>query len=343
MAWFRSVPAPTGPAARCGVLLVNLGTPAAPRYGAIRRYLAAFLGDRRVVEACPAYWYPLLYGPILTFRPLRTAKLYRSIWMPEGSPLLVHSRRLAAALQAALGDAAATRVELAMNYGEPSIAGAVERLQAAGVRRLVVLPLYPQYSGSTTGAVFDALVRELACWRRVPELRFIADYHDDPGYIAALAASVRATWAAHGRSHLLLSNHGIPVKYVAHGDPYRAQVEATTQRVVAALGLAAGEYTQTFQSRFGPAAWLEPYTDDRLVALARAGTRTVTVVTPSFAVDCLETLEEIGVESRARFLAAGGTSFQLVPALNDSAGHVAALAALLARHGVAPGDGAGCA
>ena len=334
MAWFRSVPAPAGPAARCGVLLVNLGTPAAPRYGAIRRYLAAFLGDRRVVEACPAYWYPLLYGPILTFRPLRTAKLYRKIWMPEGSPLLVHSRRLASALQAALGDAAATRVELAMSYGEPSIAGAVERLQAAGVRRLVVLPLYPQYSGSTTGAVFDALVRELARWRRVPELRFVADYHDDPGYIAALAASVRATWAVHGRSHLLLSNHGIPVKYVTQGDPYRAQVEATTQRVVAALGLAAGEYTQTFQSRFGPTAWLEPYTDDRLIELARAGTRAVTVVTPSFAVDCLETLEEIGVESRAKFLAAGGTSFELVPALNDSAAHVAALAALLARHGV---------
>ena len=334
MAWFRSVPA-AGAAARCGVLLVNLGTPAAPRYGAIRRYLAAFLSDRRVVEASPVFWYPLLHGLILTLRPLRTASKYRNIWLPEGSPLLVHSRRLAAALQAALGDPAATRVELAMTYSEPSLGGAVERLQAAGVRRLVVLPLYPQYSGSTTGAVFDALTRELARWRRVPQLSFIADYHDEPGYIEALAASVRASWAAHGRSHLLLSNHGIPVKYVTQGDPYRAQVEATTQRLVATLGLAAGEYTLSFQSRFGPAAWLEPYTDDRLVALARAGTRAVTVVTPSFAVDCLETLEEIAIESRARFLAAGGTSFHYVPALNDSAGHVAALAALLARHGVA--------
>ena len=339
MAWFRSVPAAAGPAARCGVLLVNLGTPAAPRYGAIRRYLAAFLGDRRVVEACPAYWYPLLYGLILTLRPLRTARLYQTIWMPEGSPLLVYSRRLAAALQAALGESAVTRVELAMTYGEPSLAGAIERLQAAGVQRLVVLPLYPQYSGSTTGAVFDALTRELARWRRVPELHFVADYHDDPGYIGALAASVRTSWAAHGRSHLVLSNHGIPVKYVAQGDPYHAQVEVTTQRLVAALGLAAGEYTQSYQSRFGPAAWLEPYTDDRLVALARAGTSAVTVITPSFAVDCLETLEEIAIESRAKFLAAGGTSFQLVPALNDSADHVAALAALLARHGVAAADG----
>ena len=334
MAWFRSAPAAAGPTARCGVLLVNLGTPAAPTYGAIRRYLAAFLSDRRVVEACPAYWYPLLYGPILSLRPLRTAKLYQKIWLPEGSPLLVYSRRLALALQVALGDAAASRVELAMSYGEPSLAGAIERLLAAQVRRLVVLPLYPQYSGSTTGAVFDALTRELARWRRVPELDFIADYHDEPAYIEALAASVRASWSANGRSHLVISNHGVPVKYVAQGDPYRVQVEATTQRLVAALGLAAGDYTQSFQSRFGPTAWLEPYTDDRLVALARAGTRAVTVVTPSFAVDCLETLEEIAVESRAKFLAAGGTSFHLVPALNDSAGHVAVLAALLARHGV---------
>jgi protoporphyrin/coproporphyrin ferrochelatase len=334
MGWFKSTAGSAQPSSESGVLLVNLGTPDAPSYGAIRRFLGAFLGDRRVVEACPAYWYPLLYGPILAFRPLRTRKLYAAIWMTEGSPLLVHSRRLAAGLQAALGSPAAVRVELAMTYGEPSIEAAITRLQAAGVRRLVVLPLYPQYSGSTTGSVFDGVARELRRWRQVPSLGFVADYHAEPAYIEALASEVRASWAAHGRSHLLLSNHGIPVKYVAAGDPYRDQVAATTRALVAALGLGPDEYSESFQSRFGPTAWLTPYTDDRLVELARRGVTAVTVVTPSFAIDCLETLEEIGVGSRAKFLAAGGREFHLVPALNDSAAHVAALGAVLRRAGL---------
>jgi protoporphyrin/coproporphyrin ferrochelatase len=340
MAWFRGTGATAEPVSDTGVLLVNLGTPEAPSYGAIRRFLGAFLGDRRVVEACPAYWYPILYGPILTFRPLRTAKLYRAIWTPEGSPLLVYSRRLAAALQARCGDPAAVRVELAMTYGEPSMRGALERLSAAQIRRLVVLPLYPQYSGSTTGAVFDALVRELRRFRRIPELHFIADYHAHPAYVAALAARVRATWAEHGRAHLLFSNHGIPVKYVAAGDPYRVQVERTNALLASALGLAAGECSGSFQSRFGPTTWLEPYTDDRLLELAAQGVRAVTVVTPSFAVDCLETLEEIGVTSREKFGAAGGERFTLVPALNDAPEHVAALAAVLAGAGVGTERGA---
>jgi ferrochelatase len=329
MAWFRAPSAAAEVTSETGVLLVNLGTPAAASYGAIRRYLGAFLGDRRVVEACPGYWYPILWGPILTFRPFRTAKLYQAVWTPEGSPLLVYSRRLAAALQAQLGDPARIQVELAMTYGEPSIGAALERLSAARIRRLVVLPLYPQYSGTTTGAVFDVLARELSRFRYVPDLHFVSDYHAHPAYIAALAASVQASFAAHGRSHLVLSNHGIPVKYVAAGDPYQTQVTRTTELLVAALGLGAGDYTEAFQSRFGPTEWLQPYTDDRLLELAARGVRAVTVVTPSFAVDCLETLEEIAVTSRGKFLAAGGERFTLVPALNDSAEHVAALAAVI--------------
>ncbi len=334
MAWFHGASQSTTPSSATGVLLVNLGTPTAPTAGPIRRYLGQFLGDRRVVEACPAYWYPLLYGPILTFRPRRTAKLYQAIWTDEGSPLLVHSRRLATAMQARLGNPESIRVELAMTYGEPSMPEAIRKLQEAGVKKLVVLPLYPQYSGSTTGAVWDALAKELRMWRRVPELHFIADYHDAPAYIAALAASVRAAWDRHGRSHLVLSNHGIPVKYVELGDPYQAQVERTTALLTAALGLAPDEYSGCFQSRFGPTIWLQPYTDDRLLELVGQGVKAVTIVTPSFAVDCLETIEEIGVASRAKFLAAGGDTFTLVSPLNESDGHVEALAAVLAGAGV---------
>jgi len=333
MAWFLGTTNGAEPVSGTGVLLVNLGTPTAPTYGAIRRYLGAFLGDRRVVEACPAYWYPILYGPILTFRPFRTAKLYRAVWTPEGSPLLALSLRLTAALQAHYGDASRARVELAMTYGEPSVAAALERLSAARIRRLIVLPLYPQYSGSTTGAVFDVVARALTRYRYVPELHFVSDYHAHPAYIGALAARVRATWAEHGRSHLVFSNHGIPVKYVAAGDPYRAQVERTTTLLVNELGLGPNDYSPAFQSRFGPTEWLTPYTDDRLQELAARGVRAVTVVTPSFAVDCLETLEEIAVTSRGKFLAAGGERFTLVPALNDSPEHVAALAAVLADAG----------
>lgn len=341
MAWFKGAAEATPvPPAEAGVLVVNLGTPTAPEYGPIRRYLGQFLGDRRVVEACPAYWYPILYGPILTFRPLRTAKLYRKVWMPEGSPLLVYSRRLTDKLQAAYAPER-VRVELAMTYGEPSVVAAVDRLLSAGVRRLVVLPLYPQYSGSTSGAVFDAVTRALSKCRRVPEMVFIADYFEQKSYIAALAASVRDTWAAAGqRTHLVCSYHGIPTKYVDQGDPYRAQVEATTRLLAAELGLSTVEYSQTFQSRFGPATWLQPYTDDLLVERARSGVKSITMVTPSFPVDCLETLEEIGVESRRKFLEAGGVSFTLVPALNDSDAHVAALCDLLASHGIRTAAGA---
>ena len=332
MAWYRSVPAPgaAGPA-RSGVLVVNLGTPAAPAYWPIHRFLRQFLSDRRVVEACPAYWYPILWGPVLTLRPLRTRRWYSSVWMPDGPPLLVYSQRLVEALKAALGRQPVP-VALAMTYGEPSMASAVEALQAAGVTRLIVLPLYPQYSGSTTGAAFDAVTRELGRWRVVPEFRFVRDYHDDPLFIEALAGSVRRVWEQTGsRTHLLCSYHGIPSKYVAQGDPYPAHAQRTTELLTQALGLKVGEYSRTYQSRFGPTQWLEPSTFGQLTELARGGTSAVTVVTPSFAVDCLETLEEIAVRAAAAFRAAGGKTFHMVPALNDQPEHVRALLAIIRR------------
>ncbi len=329
MAWFLGSDPQLESTVDTGVLLVNLGTPDAPAAGPIRRYLAQFLGDLRVVEACPWYWLPILHGPILTFRPRKTAHLYQSIWTEAGSPLRVHSMELAKSLASHFSSDASVAVELAMTYGEPSIASAVERLQSRGVRRLVVLPLYPQYSGTTTGAVFDQLARVLMRWRRVPHLSFVSEYHDHPSYILALADSVRAVWEREGRSHLVLSNHGIPMKYVSKGDPYKKQVHTTTRLLIAELGLKEGDYSECFQSRFGPTEWLQPYTDDRLLELARSGVRNVTLVTPSFAVDCLETLEEIGTASREKFLAAGGERFSLVPALNGSPRHAEVLAAVL--------------
>ena len=332
MAWYKSTALTTPAAAHtAAVLLVNLGTPTGPTYWPIRRFLGAFLGDRRVVEACPAYWYPLLYGPILSFRPLRTRKLYAAVWGTQGSPLLVNSRHLADKLGAQLGGESVS-VELAMTYGEPSIVDAITRLQASGVERLFVVPMYPQYSGSTTGAVFDRVTRELQKWRRVPHIHFIADYHVEPAYIDALAESVRASWAKHGRSHLLLSNHGIPVKYVTAGDPYKDQVAATTQHLVRALGLRVDEYSESFQSRFGPTEWLKPYTAATLEELGHAKTRRVDVICPGFAADCLETLEEIAMEGKATFLNAGGGEFRYIPALNDRPLWIAALADLVQAH-----------
>jgi ferrochelatase len=329
MAWFLGSDPQLKSTVDTGILLVNLGTPDAPAAGPIRRYLAQFLGDRRVVEACPWYWLPILHGPILTFRPRKTAHLYQSIWTEAGSPLRVHSAALAKALAAHFSTDPSVSVDLAMTYGQPSIASAIERLQARGVKKLVVLPLYPQYSGSTTGAVFDAFARALMRWRRIPHVSFVSEYYSHPAYISALADSVREVWAREGRSHLVLSNHGIPVKYVSKGDPYKRQVHETTRLLVTALGIQEGEYSECFQSRFGPTEWLQPYTDDRLLELAKTGTRRVTLVTPSFAVDCLETLEEIGTASREKFLAAGGEGFSLVPALNGSPRHAAVLASVL--------------
>jgi ferrochelatase len=321
--------------ARIGVLFVNLGTPDSPSYFAVQRYLRQFLGDRRVIDTSRLIWLPLLYGVILPFRPIRTVRNYRKIWMRGGSPLAVYSRRLTTKvgelLAARLGDD--IRVELGMTYGNPSIARAVKALAEQNAKRLLVLPMYPQYCSSTTGSVFDRTAKVLQRWRWIPETRFINDYHRDPGYIEALTASIESHWRQAGeRSHLLFSYHGIPAVYVKEGDPYQAQAEETTRLVVARLGLAEGDFSHCYQSRFGSVVWLQPYTEDTLKELARRGLRRLTVVSPSFAVDCLETLEEVAIEYRDKFLELGGEKLTLVPCLNDDDRHAEALADLVQRH-----------
>jgi ferrochelatase len=336
MTYYRAVaPADAAAAAapeRVGVLLVNLGTPDSPSYFAVQRYLREFLSDRRVIGGFRWLWLPLLYGVILPLRPLWTARKYRKIWLTEGAPLAVYSRRLTvkigAQLQASFGDQ--IRIHLAMTYGNPTIALAIQSLAEHNVRRLLVLPLFPQYCSSTTGSVFDHTTRALRCWRWLPETRFVNDYYHDAGYIDALASQIGKHWSEVGeRSHLLFSYHGIPARYVSEGDPYKAQAQETTRLVVARLGLAQDEWSHCYQSRFGPAAWLQPNTRDALNALLKRGARKLTVVSPSFAVDCLETLEEIAIEYRDIFLRMGGERLTLVPALNDDDSHARVLQSIV--------------
>ena len=317
------------------MLLVNLGTPDSPSYFDVQRYLKQFLSDRRVIDTPRAIWLPLLYGVVLPFRPFKTAAKYRKIWMAEGSPLAVYSRRLADKIADSLSrdSAEPVRVALAMTYGNPGVDAALAEFAQHNVQRLLVLPLYPHYCGSTTGSVFDAVSRALSRVRRLPETRFINDYHDDPGFIAALAARIEAHWKSVGeRSHLLLSYHGIPLSYVQRGDPYQFQAEATTRLLVQRLGLSQDEWSHCYQSRFGRVEWLKPYAADLIEKLAARGVRNLTVASPAFAVDCLETLEEIAVEYRDLFKAKGGERLALVPGLNDGDDHVAALCALIKAH-----------
>jgi protoporphyrin/coproporphyrin ferrochelatase len=324
--------AASGASTRIGVLLVNLGTPDSPGYFAVQRYLREFLSDRRVIDTPRAVWLPLLYGVVLPFRPFKTARNYRKIWMPEGSPLAVYSQRLANKIAAALRHScgAAVQTQLAMTYGNPSIENAIKDFAQTGIDKLLVLPLYPQYCSSTTGSVFDAMHRGLQRWRWLPETRFINDYYADRGYIDALTAQILKHWSASGeRSHLLFSYHGIPASYVTAGDPYQHQAEETTRRVVAQLGLSNDQWSHCYQSRFGRVEWLTPYTIDTIRDLAARGVRMLDVVSPSFAVDCLETLEEIAVEYRDKFAQFGGERLSLVPGLNDDAQHVGALTAIL--------------
>ncbi|MEO7206965.1 MAG: ferrochelatase [Steroidobacteraceae bacterium] len=322
----------TSTASRIGVLLVNLGTPDAPSYFAVQRYLCEFLSDRRVIDTSRLIWLPLLYGVVLPLRPLRTARNYRKIWMSEGSPLAVYSKRLAAKVASLLNATFKDRVrlELAMTYGSPNIARAIQSFASQGIDKLLVLPLYPQYCSSTTGSVIDGTNRALKRWRSLPETRFINDYHDNSGYIDALSRKIGRHWAAQGeRSHLLFSYHGIPVSYVVKGDPYQRQTEATTRLVAARLGLNETEWSHCYQSRFGRVTWLQPYTLDKLKELADRGIRNLTVASPSFAVDCLETLEEVALEYRDRFLEWGGKRLTLVAGLNDDDEHAEALAAII--------------
>ena len=331
MAYYRAVAQAAAPE-RIGVLLVNLGTPDSPSYFAVQRYLREFLGDRRVINTSRLVWLPLLYGVVLPFRPIQTARKYRKIWLHEGSPLAVYSTRLAAklgaVLQAQLGSQVC--VELGMTYGNPSILHALESLSEQNVRKLLVLPLYPQYCSSTTGSVFDCTSRALQRWRWLPETRFVNDYYHEGGYIDALTSRILDHWAEVGeRSHLLFSYHGIPAAYVAEGDPYKAQSEATTRLVVSRLGLARDEWSHCYQSRFGSVEWLQPYTEDTLKVLAARGVRKLTVASPSFAVDCLETLEEVAIEYRDTFVELGGERLTLVPALNDDDRHAQVLATIV--------------
>jgi ferrochelatase len=330
---------------RLGVLLVNLGTPDAPTPRAVRRYLAEFLGDPRVVEAPRALWWLALHGVILRVRPRRSAHAYSQIWTAAGSPLLVHSSALADGLRRRLDTTFGERiaVELAMTYGQPSIAGGLERLRAAGVRWLLVLPLYPQYSSTTAGPVFERVSTTLSEWRWLPELRFVTQYCDEPAYVETIATSIERHWATHARNHLVFSFHSIPKRYLLAGDPYHCQCQATARRIATRLGLEPGAWSVVFQSRFGREEWLQPYADATLRRYAQEGPRALTVVCPGFATDCLETLEEIAMANRDAFLAAGGLEFDYVPCLNESDSHVGLLEQLVRRHAAgwivdAPGD-----
>ena len=323
-----------GEPAQVGILLVNLGTPDAPTAAAVRRYLAQFLGDPRVVEIPRPLWRLVLHGVILRVRPARSARKYAGIWTPEGSPLALWTDKQAKLLAGWLGQAGhRVRVRAAMRYGRPGIAEGLDALRAEGVTRVLVLPLYPQYAAATTGSVFDAV----AAWgqhaRRVPELRFVHEYHGEPAYIDALAARVRAHWQAEGRGDLLLmSFHGLPQRTLELGDPYHCACHETARLLAESLGLKAEQYRVTFQSRFGRARWLQPATEATLVHLARGGTARVDVICPGFVADCLETLDEIAREARAAFLQAGGREFHYLSALNDRPEWIDALRRIALRH-----------
>ena len=307
------------------LLIVNLGTPEAPTPRAVRRYLAEFLHDHRVVQLTRWLWCPLLHFIILPLRGPKAAAKYASIWMPEGSPLAVHTRRLAGAVQDRLPG---WRVQDAMRYGEPSIGSRLQAWRAEGVQKVLVLPLYPQYSTTTTESVRDLVTRE-ACGL---DVRFIEDYPVDPGWVAAVVGSIRSWRAEHGAGeHLLFSYHGLPQRLARNGDPYPQRCEASTRAIVQALGLRDGEWTLTYQSRFGKERWLEPATDATLQAMAARGVRRVDVVCPGFAVDCLETLEEIAMQNAELFHEAGGEALRYIPCLNDAPAHADALAALARR------------
>ena len=331
MSRYLGFPGQPGVDARTAVLLLNLGTPAAPTADAVGDYLAEFLSDPRIVELPRWLWWPVLHGYILRTRPRRSAEAYAKVWRNDGSPLLVFSDRLAQAVGTEISRRTGGKVltALAMTYGEPSIRGTVVELMRTGVRRVLVLPLFPQYSATSTGAALDAVNRVMQTLRWPPELRTINDYHADAGYLAALASSVRSHWVEQGRGDkLLLSFHGIPEKYAAAGDPYPDQCRETARRLGDVLGIEDDDLLVTFQSRLGRQPWLRPYTDETIEQLARQDVGTLDVACPGFAVDCLETLEEVALRYRATFLTHGGRRFRYIPALNDGSAHADALASI---------------
>ncbi|MCF6355282.1 MAG: ferrochelatase [Candidatus Polarisedimenticolaceae bacterium] len=318
-----------------GVLLVNLGTPDAPTTADVRRYLAEFLSDTRVVETPRWLWWFILNGIILRRRPKRSAAAYASVWTEEGSPLMRISQHQVKALQQQLNGCLdqPVKVALAMRYGNPSIAAGLDQLRQSNASRVLVLPLYPQYCAATTASIFDAVTAELQQWRRIPELRFINRYHNHPAYIQALADSVRAVWQREEQpERLLMSFHGIPQDYADGGDPYPEECQITASLLAAELGLTDGQWAISFQSRMGRKPWIQPYTDKLLKAWGKEGVKRVHVICPGFAADCLETLEEVAVENRDYFLKAGGESYHYIPALNESPGHIKLMAELVQQH-----------
>ncbi len=324
-----------GTVARTGVLLVNLGTPTAPTAAALRPYLKQFLSDPRVVEIPRLVWWPILNGIILTLRPAASAKKYASVWMETGSPLKVHTERLTTLLAEQLLQAGHDEIDVdfAMRYGAPAIADKLQALRARGCTRILILPLYPQYSASTTATVTDEVGRCLAQMRNQPEVRFVRNFHDRPGYIEALASSVREHWALHGEpDRLVMSFHGVPRRSLELGDPYHCECHKTGRLLVAALGIAPERALLTFQSRFGKAEWLQPYTQPTLEKLAAQGIGRVDVICPGFVADCLETLEEIAMECREAFLHHGGKIFHYIPCLNQRQDWVEGLVALTTEH-----------
>lgn len=319
-------------AAVLGILIANTGSPAAPAPAAVRRYLAEFLSDPRIIDIPRYVWLPVLYGVILNLRPSRSARLYRRIWTETGSPLVETTQKIAQTLQVALSGRLTGKfcVAAGMRYGEPSITHALRSLQASGVDRLSVLPLFPQYSATTIASVFDAVFAELRHWSHIPPLRLISGYHDHPAYIQSICASLRTAWAAGDPpDRLLFSFHGLPASYARRGDPYADQCRHTAELVAQNLDLPAGRWQVAFQSRFGRQEWIQPYTAQTLKTLGGEHTNRLSVVCPGFAADCLETLDEIANEGRKLFLEAGGGRFKYVPALNATAEHISALIEIL--------------
>jgi ferrochelatase len=327
-------PAPTRPAPATAILLCNLGTPDAPTAPAVRRYLAQFLSDPRVVEIPKALWWMILHGIILRVRPAKSAAKYATVWLPEGSPLKVWTQKQARLLAGYLGERGhKVQVAFAMRYGTPAIGRELDALKAAGATRILVLPMYPQYCAATTASVNDAIYQWALRIRALPELRFVNRYHDDPAYIAALAKRVSDHWMSHGRpDKLVMSFHGMPRRTRDLGDPYHGECLETGRLLAQRLDLKDEQWVVTFQSRFGKAEWLQPYTEPTLVGLAKQGVKRVDVMCPGFTADCLETLEEIAQEARDAFLEAGGAEFNYIPCLNDQHEWIAALTGIATRH-----------
>lgn len=316
---------------KIGVLLVNLGTPDSPTTADVRRFLQQFLSDPRVVDVNPLIWKPILNGIILNTRPKKVAKLYESIWWEQGSPLMVVSERQQQKLQSMLQAAGLNMpVELGMSYGNPSLQSGLAQLKARGAEKIIVLPLYPQYSCSTVAPVFDAITRQYQQQRDYPETRFNKQYFDHPTYIEALAQSVQSHWQQYGQADcLLMSFHGVPKRYVTEGDPYQQQCQSTAELLAQRLGLTNQQWRICFQSQFGKEEWLTPYTDEMLADLPKQGIKSVDIMCPAFAADCLETLEEIATEGKQEFIEAGGEHYRFIDCLNDNDAHIQMMAELV--------------